>query len=97
MLAVVSSLTLGARAPPGAMGAGSRSRRRAEALASGSAPPASADEASEAGKRRAHKARQRRRKAERRDAAVEAILARLRVPPEDEAGTFPRVEDAPRG
>ena len=86
---------LGARAPPGAMGAGSRSRRRAEALASGSAPPASADEASEAGKRRAHKARQRRRKAERRDAAVEAILARLRVPPEDETGTFPRVEDAP--
>ena len=77
------------------MGAGSRSRRRAEALASGSAPPTSADEASEAGKRRAHKARQRRRKAERRDAAVEAILARLRVPPEDETGTFPRVEDAP--
>ena len=67
------------------MGSGSRSRRREEALRARASPAlgASADDVDDPAlvAHRAHKARQRRRKTERRHAAVEAILARLTVPP----------------
>ena len=79
------------------MGNGSRSRRREEALAAGAPDPGNAtgdpdDEAAAA--HRAHKARQRRRKTERRHAAVDAILSRLRPPPGDDVA-FGRMEETP--
>lgn len=80
----------------GAMGSGSRSRRREEALRAGEPDPgASADDVDDPAlvAHRAHKARQRRRKTERRHAAVEAILARLTVPPADASGAFAPVEE----
>ena len=80
----------------GAMGSGSRSRRREEALRAGEPDPgASADDVDDPAlvAHRAHKARQRRRKTERRHAAVEAILARLTVPPADVSGAFAPVEE----
>ena len=80
----------------GAMGSGSRSRRREEALRAGEPDPgASADDVDDPVlvAHRAHKARQRRRKTERRHAAVEAILARLTVPPADASGAFAPVEE----
>ena len=79
-----------------AMGSGSRSRRREEALRAGEPDPAaSGDDADDPAlvAHRAHKARQRRRKTERRHAAVEKILARLTVPPADASGAFAPVED----
>ena len=78
------------------MGSGSRSRRREEALRAGEPDPgASADDVDDPAlvAHRAHKARQRRRKTERRHAAVEAILARLTVPPADVSGAFAPVEE----
>ena len=76
------------------MGSGSRSRRREEALRAGEPDPAAggADDPALVA-HRAHKARQRRRKTERRHAAVEAILARLTVPPADASGAFAPVEE----
>ena len=80
----------------GAMGSGSRNRRREEALRAGEPDPAAskhdADDPALVA-HRAHKARQRRRKTERRHAAVEAILARLTVPPADASGAFAPIED----
>lgn len=78
------------------MGSGSRSRRREEALRAGEPDPgASADDVDDPAlvAHRAHKARQRRRKTDRRHAAVEAILARLTVPPADASGAFAPVEE----
>ena len=78
------------------MGSGSRNRRREEALRAGEPDPAAskhdADDPALVA-HRAHKARQRRRKTERRHAAVEAILARLTVPPADASGAFAPIED----
>ena len=78
----------------GAMGSGSRSRRREEALNAGLPDPeVDAGDAATV-ERRAHKARQRRRRTEERHAGVAEILSNLTMPPCDQGGAFGAVEDA---